>query len=336
VYAQSVEQLLPFAIFGVGLAVAFVVRHILLKLLYRKVTGHLTFAFVVRDAIRIPSILWCIVAALEVALIYAPLSSRQKVVSEKLIVGFLIVSVTLVVASVLVRMVGVFGARRNLPFVDAGLSRALVRVVIWVIGALTLLRHFGIPITPLLATLGVGGLAVALALQDTLANFFAGIHILVENPISLGDFIKLSTGEEGIVNDIGWRTTRVRSGANNIIVIPNTKITSGILTNFNLPEPRTNADVMILVALHADAEQVARIAMEVATSTEGVLEEPAPVLLFDPGVTPANMQFKLIFHVASQLSRGGVQSAVRVNLLKRFREENVPLPEPAQYLIVQP
>src|SRR6185503_21069669 len=134
----------------------------------------------------------------------------------------------------------------------SGLARTLIRVFIFTCGALVLLRIYNVNITPVLTALGVGGLAVALALQDTLANFFAGIHILIEEPIELGAFIRLSTGEEGIVTDIGWRTTRVRNGANNIVVIPNTKITSGILINYNLPDLRLTSEVAILAAFDAD------------------------------------------------------------------------------------
>ena len=93
-------------------------------------------------------------------------------------------------------------------------------------------------------------IAVALALQDTLANLLAGIHILVERPIVVGDSIKLESGHEGVVTDIGWRTTRVRTGSNDMVVVPNTKITSGILVNYSLPDRRTVAEVLRVT--HAD------------------------------------------------------------------------------------
>src|SRR4030095_2322700 len=101
-------------------------------------------------------------------------------------------------------------------FAVAGLSRTLIYIFVFSIGLLVLLSEFDVKITPILTALGVGGLAVALALQDTLANLFAGIHILVEEPISLGATIRLASGEEGVVTDIGWRTTRVRNGSNNV------------------------------------------------------------------------------------------------------------------------
>ena len=219
--------------------------------------------------------------------------------ANKGIGAFTIISISLVVAAVFVRMIAVYGERHSMPFAVAGLSRTLARVLVFSIGLLMLLPIFEINITPILTALGVGGLAVALALQDTLANFFAGIHILIEEPITVGDFIKLSSGEEGMVKDIGWRTTRIQTGGNNMILIPNTKITSSTLTNFNMPERRVAVDIPIFASHEADHNLIAEIALDIATETAGVLKEPAPSVWFDPGVTPTNLQMKLVVHVAS-------------------------------------
>ena len=330
-----IERLTPLAIFAVALVVALVIRKISLKLLYRRVKDDASFVRVILEAIRVPSILWCLMAALEVALRYASLTGNQVALATKLIVAFLIISFSLVASSVAVRMIVIHASQSEMGFAVSGLSRTLTRVFILSIGGLILLRHFNISITPALTALGVGGLAVALALQDTLANFFAGVHILVETPIRLGDFIKLSTGEEGVVSDIGWRTTRVRTGQNNTIVIPNTKITSGILTNYSLPDRRVAVEVAVLVAMEADPEQVAAIVMEVAGSTEGALTEPPPVVLFDPGITLTHMQFKLIVQVSDQMYKGAVQSRIRVRLLERFRDHGVPLPSTQNTVVVR-
>ena len=167
---------------------------------------------------------------------------------------------------------------------------------------------------------------VALALLDTLANFSAGIHILVEEPISIGNFIQLSSGEEGTVIDIGWRTTRVQTTNNNVIVIPNEKITSSILTNYALPDPRVVTNVTLIAGLDADPARVVQIAMEEARLVEGALPEFTPVVLFDPGVLPTHLQWKVIVQVADRLQAGMVQSQLRARLHERFRRENIPMP----------
>jgi small-conductance mechanosensitive channel len=278
------------------------------------------------DTVRLPSILWALAAALALAIRHAELPKKYAGEPGEVIGAFVIISLTLVVMSIAVRGLSEYGERQGMQFAAAGLSRALIRVVVVALGATALLANFGVPITPLLATLGVGGLAVALALQDTLANFFAGIHILVERPISVGDSVRLEGGQEGVVTDIGWRTTRVRAGSFDIIVVPNTKITSGILVNHSLPDRSTLAEVTVAVSHHADPEQVRRIVLEEAAAAEGVRRDVAATFLCDPGVLPTHSQFKVLVQVEDWALMGRVQSDIRMRLLARFRAEGVPLP----------
>jgi small-conductance mechanosensitive channel len=119
----------------------------------------------------------------------------------------------------------------------------------------------------------------------------------------------------------------VRTGNLDIIVVPNTKITSGILVNHSLPSRRTLAEVAVPVAHEADAEQVRRIALEEAVATEGVRRDFEPVFLCDPGVLPTHSQFKVIVQVEDWAVQGRVQSDIRMRLLARFRAEGVPLPD---------
>jgi small-conductance mechanosensitive channel len=319
----------PYLIFLIGFGGALLLRSLSIRLLHRYNTpGRHTLAPVLLRAMRMPSLLWCIALGLTIALNTAELTRTQSYWANRLIGGFLIISISLVVATVAVQVFQAYGERNSMPFATAGLSRTLTYITVLGIGFLLLLRHFDVSITPLLTALGVGGLAVALALQDTLANFFAGVHILVETPIRLGDFIRLSSGEEGVVTDIGWRTTRVRTFQNTMIVIPNTRITSGILINFNLPEPRTTTDIAIIAAPDANPEQVATVIMDSIAGLEGMLSDPAPVLLFDPGITLTHMQFKLVMHCANPLERGLVQSRARAIIHEAFQREGIPYPSP--------
>ncbi len=325
---QFVQFVEPLAVFGIALAGFLVVRYLVLRYIARQAPGPKSFSTIFVETIRYPSALWSLAAALAVALEFTELSRKQAYWTGKWIGAFVIVSLTLVFASIAVRMIGEYGERQGVAAARSGLARAVVRVLVLALGAMILLANFDISITPLLTTLGVGGIAVALALQDTLANFFAGIHLVAERPIFVGDFIRLESGQEGVVSDIGWRTTQVRTGGNDIVVIPNTKITSGILVNYSAPEPRAVAAIPILVAHQADAEQVCRIALEEARRAEGVLTEPAPLCLCDPGVLATHLEFKLFVHVANRLQQGAVQSEIRMRLLQRFHEEGIPLPNP--------
>jgi len=320
--------MVPLAAFGIALALCLLARSIVLKLLNRKISEHHSFTHVFLHAIRFPSILWCLAAALSIAIQNANPSPALVYWANKGIGAFLIISATLVLGSIFVRMTMIYGERYNMPFAVAGLSRTLTYVFVFSIGFLMLLRLFDVTITPILTALGVGGLAVALALQDTLANLFAGVHILIEQPVGVGDFIKLSSGEEGTVRDIGWRTTRIQSAGNNMTVIPNTKITTSTLTNYSLPERRVSVDIGILAAHSADHNLIAEIALDVAAETPGVLDEPAPAVSFDPGVLPTHLQMKLVVHVPTHADGGPAQSHIRRRLLDRFRDADVPLPFP--------
>lgn len=316
----------PLAIFGVSLLILLAVRRVLLSRYRAKPGAPFSLAAEVVEALGLASIFWCLAGALAVALRFADLTDRQIQIAGLWIVIFIIVSLSLVLSSAAVRIISLYGSREGMPFAVAGLSRTLTRVFVLSIGGMVLMHYLGLSITPLLTAFGVGGLALALALQDTLANFFAGVHILVENPISVGDFIRLSTGDEGTVTDIGWRTTRVLTGRNNTVVVPNTKITSSILTNFSLPNRRVVVDIPIAVSHQADPDRVMAIAREIATATSGVLADPAPMVLMDPGVLPSHLEFKLLVHVPNRVQQGAVQSDIRLRLLRRFREESIPLP----------
>src|SRR6266550_1888145 len=308
----------PAFAFAATLLVALVARAVLERVLRRRMRAPDSLAAFLK-AVHTPSLLWGAVLALYVALEASELPRRLTAQLELAFQVALILSVTLTAAGIVTAFIGLASERRALGGPVTGLAQTAARVTVIVVGVLVLLSVLGIHVTPLLTALGVGGLAVALALQDSLANFFAGIHILIEEPIALGASIRLSTGEEGIVTDIGWRTTRVRNGNNNVVVIPNTKITSGILINYNLPDTRLSAEVAVMVAHDADVDQVRRIALEEAHACEGVLATPEPAIFFNPGLLPTHLQFTLVFNVAEFGKRAPAQSAVRLRIYQRLR-----------------
>lgn len=323
---QILEWVWPVAAFLIALAAALALRNLIFRWVRRRFRDSNLAALWV-ETLDTPSVLWCLVAAIDIAVNVSPRLTPRQVVAANYGIGvFAIVSITLVAASLAVRLVSAYGERQGMPFAVAGLSRTLIRILVLAIGLMTLLHLFGVNIVPLVATFGVTGLAVALALQDTLANFFAGMHILIERPIFVGDIIRLDNAHEGVVTDIGWRTTRVRTGNNEIIVIPNTKITSGILVNSSLPTPRTQGEIVLMVAHEADSDQVKRIALEEAAAADGVLKDPAPAFLCEPGVLATHTQYKLLVTVESRPRQGAIHSDIRMAIMRRFREEGVPLP----------
>ena len=313
-------------LFGGALAVLLILRNLALAWLRRKATSLDTVPHLISSRLRIPTFLWCLAGALDAAVRYLDLTDRQERQAHVWIVLFMIASFTLVASALLLGIIEVYGSRKKVPFAVAGLSRTIIQIIVFSVGALSMLRYMGISVTPMLATLGVGGLAVALALQDTMANFFAGVHILVEGPISVGNYIKLAEEQEGVVTDIGWRTTRLVTHANNTIVIPNKKITSEILTNFDMPDLRVVVELLIVVDRDMDPEVVRTLALKAVAEAEGPLTEPSPLVLMEPGVTPTHLQMKLVFSAKSRRQMPVAKSNVNFRLNAELRANGVKFP----------
>jgi small-conductance mechanosensitive channel len=140
----------------------------------------------------------------------------------------------------------------------------ILRGAVYVMGIMFIMHTLNIPIAPALTALGVGGLAIALALKDTLENLFSGLQMLATKKLRPGDFVRLSTGDEGYVEDISWRNTSIRAPSNHIIIVPNNTLANGIIKNFVLPNPKTPFSVAIGVAYNSDLQKVENITLEIA------------------------------------------------------------------------
>jgi small-conductance mechanosensitive channel len=117
-----------------------------------------------------------------------------------------------------------------------GLLNKAITVIIFIIAIAVILAYFEIDITPLIAGVGLGALAIGLALQSTLSNFFAGVHLISDRPINVGDFIELDENTTGIIEDIGWRSTRIRMLTDNLLIIPNGKLADSNIINYSMPK----------------------------------------------------------------------------------------------------
>jgi small-conductance mechanosensitive channel len=213
-----------------------------------------------------------------------------------------------------------------------GILDLLGKGLIILIGVLITLDSLNISITPLLTTLGIGGLAVALAFKDTLANFFAGLYILADRPIRVGDYIKLEGGPEGYVEGVGWRSTRLRNPSDKIFIIPNSKLSESIITNYFLPEKRMPLLVNISISYDSDTRRVEKILLEEATrgasEIEGMLSDPPALVRFIPGFKDSSLDFTLICPVKEFVDQYFVQHELRHRILERFRKEGIGIPFP--------
>ena len=148
-----------------------------------------------------------------------------------------------------------------------------VRIAIYVIGVLIILDSLNISIAPMITALGVGGLAVSLALKDTLSDVFAGLHILLSKKVQVGDFVQIDTGDMGYVQNISWRNTTIMERTNNIIHIPNTRLSSAIIKNFDSGDPSFSIKIPVGVGYGSDLEKVEKVTQEVIDEIQNSLEE---------------------------------------------------------------
>jgi len=284
------------------------------------------------SSIKTPSIYWCIAIGLYIGIAISELPAKYIFHISNAINVIVILSVTIAAANLAGKLFSAYTRDTSLPIPATGLAYGILKGTIFVLGFLIVLSVLGISITPLVTALGVGGLAVALALQDTLANLFAGIHVLMEKAVRVGDFIKLESGQEGYVDDITWRTTRIRMLPNNMVVIPNSKLSQSIVTNYYLPEKRMALLVPIGVSYSSDPEKVEKILVEEAKKgagdIPGLLGDPEPFVRFIPGFGDSSLDFTLICQVREFVDQYLAQHELRKRIFKRFKQEGIEIPFP--------
>ena len=218
--------------------------------------------------------------------------------------------------------------------------RFVLKSVAFVVMTVTVLSFLNVNVAALAATLGVGGLAVALALKDTLENFFAGLHIMADRPVMEGDWILVhETGDRGLVVKIGWRSTRIRTWDNNFLVLPNIKLASGAVTNMTARDPPVHVRVKVGVDYEADPDRVVALLEEEARAgvgpIPGLLADPPPKANLSPGFGPSSLDFTLRATVQSMEYAWDAEDLLRRRILKRLRAERIGIPFPVTTIRVE-
>ena len=228
--------------------------------------------------------------------------------------------------------------KRTRHTVDTRLLLMLRRVLaamIYGLGLLLVINILGIPISPLIAGLGLGGVAVALAIQPTLSNLFAGTYVMTEGVVSPGDYIEMEGGIAGYVLEVGWRSTRLRTWSNNLVVVPNARFAETIITNYYEPDPPVNVYLTCGVSYDSDLARVEAVSMDVMngvldTSPHGVKEYGA-YFGFD-NFGESNVDFWLFVQARDRLASFELRSALIHELHRRFDEEGIVINYPVRSL----
>ena len=219
---------------------------------------------------------------------------------------------------------------RMLPVV-----RRVVPITVYALGLLIALDTLGVSISPLLGGLGITGLAVALGLQPTLGNFFAGTNILSEGAFSEGDYVELQGGPAGYVQSVGLRSTRIRTWLNNEVVIPNSVVATSIMVNYSRPDPRMNVLVMCGVSYDSDLSRVNEVALEVAQETIAAnpqAEKDEPWFGFER-FGDSNIDFWVFLQAKDRVGSFIVTNDLIKRLHARFQQEGIEINYPVRKVV---
>ena len=292
---------------------------------------------VVFDAIESHIVLWFFLASLNIASNSIPfLNDVYLSYLSKIIVSVLILSVTLAVSRIGVGLLNFWAEKQGTDLPSTTIFVNLARIIIISVGVLIILQSLGISITPLLTAMGVGGLAISLALKDTLSDFFAGLHILLSQKVKPGDFIELDSGHMGYVQNITWRHTILMERTNNEVTVPNAKISAAIVKNYDKGDPSFSIRVAVGVSYESDLDHVVKITEEVASNViaqiDGAKKDaPAVVRCFQFG--PSSVDLKVYFRGEKYGDQHPIIDEFIRQIHKRFKSENIEIPFPIRTLI---
>ena len=290
------------------------------------------------QATRIPLTLGIVVVGSYLALT-VPLGERAdvKAVATSLGIALGILAVASIISKALDWYIEKAPARPGVS-IEARILPLLRKIssgLVYGLGALLVLDQLGINISPLIAGLGLGGLAVALAIQPTLSNLFAGTYVMTEGAVSPGDFIEMEGDVSGYVVDVGWRSTRIRTWGNNLVVIPNSRFAETIITNYQRPIPAVNVYLTCGISYDSDLYHVERLCLAVMDeeleSSPDAVKEYGSYFGFQ-SFGDSNVDFWLFLQAKDRLASFRLRTSLMQRLHQRFKEENIVINYPVRTL----
>lgn len=323
--------LVPLAFLITGILVGLIVEKLVLSRLHgigRK-AGWRGIDIII-SASRGVVVVWFAIGGLYGATFHLPAGHDLLVILWKILLFGAILSVTVALSRIADGFVRLYSETTG-GILPSTIFSNITRIAVYIIGILVALQSLGISVAPILTALGVGGLAVALALQDTLSNLFSGIHILLSKQVRRGDYVRLSPTEEGYITDISWRNTTIRAMSNNMIIVPNSKLATAIITNFDLPDGQLSVLVQVGVSYGSNLDQVEKISIEVGRDL--MADYPGGVPEFVPFVRyhtfgDSSINFDVVLRAKAFADQFMIRHEYIKRLKRRFDEEGIEIPFP--------
>jgi small-conductance mechanosensitive channel len=274
---------------------------------------------------------WIVILSFLIPSNYFTINETFTNYSNKICFSIIILSFTVLAGRIIVLTIKSKTANHSQHFPSATIILNIARITVLLIGLMLILQVFGVSIAPILTALGVGGLAVALALQETLSNLFSGIQITASKKIRNGDYIKLDSGEEGYVQDITWRNTIIKALQNNLIIIPNSKLSSVIITNYNFPDTELAVLVEVGVSYDSDLKLVEKVTIDVAKNISQLIE--GGVKTFDPFIryhtfSDSSINFTVIMRGHEFSNQFLIKHEFIKLLHQKYKENKIEIPYP--------
>lgn len=285
----------------------------------------------VKRSLRGTVVLWCVIGAIYATIRLIEMEESTRDVFQEALLVLIIFTATLVMARITAGLVDLYITRTEGAMPSTTIMGNVIRIVILITGILVILTILDIPISPILTALGLSGLVVALALQDTLSNLFAGLQILASKKIKPGDYIQLDNGMEGWVTDITWRDSTIRMLSNNMVLVPNSRMASSAITNYSVEGRESSVLVDVGVSYGSDLEKVEEVTLDVA---RGVLREiVGGVPDYEPRVyykefSDFSINFTVVLRVVEYTERFLVIHEFIKRLHVRYAEEGIEIPFP--------
>jgi small-conductance mechanosensitive channel len=335
---KLIDWILPLALISGGLLIGYIFDRILIhKLKSHAKRKKWRSGKIIAKGMNWMTLLWFSIAGLYGALINAPMELSFLPFIKKTLLIIVILTATIVLAKIAAGFVDSYAEKAKGILGASSIFKNLTVLVILLLGVLIILQSLGISITPVLTALGVGGLAVALALQDTLSNFFSGLQIIAAKQIRAGDYIELDSGEKGYVTDITWRNTTIRALPNNMIIVPNSKMASVIVINYNQPEKAMSVLVQVGVSYDSDLKKVEEITIDVSKKVlkevQGGIPEFEPFIRYNT-FDDFSINFTVILRAREFVNQYLIKHEFIKRLHERYEKEGIVIPFPIRTVYI--
>jgi small-conductance mechanosensitive channel len=286
---------------------------------------------VVTKSLRGLSIFSFTIAGIYIALGYMDLGAANLANIHKILTIILILLITWAVAILTSGFVNIYTRRAEGVLPSTSFFGNISKLLVVFIGLMVVIQFLGLSITPMLTAFGIGGIALALALNDTFSNMFAGLNVITSKEMKIGDYIMLETGEEGYVQDITWRNTTIKAITNNTIIVPNSKIASHIITNYHQDQKEMLVKLNVGVSYESDLKKVEMVTVDVAKEvTEkltGADDSVEPYIRYNE-FNDFSINFTVFLSVTEFIEQYKLKHEFIKKLHERYNQEGIVIPFP--------